>query len=381
MLVSVIIVHYRAPDLAIEAARAVLADCQAAGLRWELLVVDNGDDPGHRDRIAGLPGRLVVPGENLGYAGGVNRGVADSRGDVFLFMNPDVLVRSGCVASLMRALDAGASAAGPRFFWDRSERLLLPPSEERSRRAELLGRLAARSRAAASRLRRRWRRHARRHWEAAEPLVSLSLSGALLAVRRQAWREVGPFDESYRLYFEETDWLQRLGRSGRDAVYVPRARAVHLYDRSASTEPRSRVWFRESRRRFERRWYGATFAALLEGLDRMPAAGSVEPPLGGAAGTAAELPPALDLECPPGLRSPLWVELSPTPLGVPAAAERCDPVAGRLLWHLPEEIWRRLEPGDYRLQVVDAVGREGPVRRLHKAASAPEHPGGAGRRS
>ncbi len=378
MLVSVIIVHYRAPDLAIEAARTVLAECEAAGLRSELLVVDNGDDAGHRERLVRLPGQLVVPGENLGYAGGLNRGVAASRGDVLLLMNPDVMVRSGCVETLVGALDTGASAAGPRFFWDRAERLLLPPAEERSRRAELLGRLAVRSRTAASRLRRRWRRHARRHWEATEPLASTSLSGALLAVRRSAWDEVGPFDESYRLYFEETDWLRRLAHAGRTSLYVPDARAVHLYDRSASTEPRSRAWFRESRGLFERRWYGAPFTALLEGLDRLPAAGRADPPHGGEAGSPALLPPELDLECPPGLRSPLWVEISPTPLGVPAAAEIREPVAGRLTWCLPDEIRRRLEPGEYRLQLVDAAGREGPVRRLEKPAPPPEREGGAG---
>lgn len=378
MLVSVVIVHYRAPDLAIEAARTVLGDCEAAGLRPELLVVDNGEDAAHRSRLARLPGELVVPGENLGYAGGINRGVAASRGDVLLLMNPDVLVRPGCVEALLGGLDAGAWAAGPRFFWDRSERLLLPPAEERSRRAELLGRLATRNPRAAVRFRRRWRRHARRHWEATEPVASTSLSGALLAVRRSAWDEVGPFDEAYRLYFEETDWLRRLARAGRMSLYVPDARAVHLYDRSASTEPRSRAWFQESRRRFERRWYGAPFAALLDGLDRLSGSAPPGRTVDAAGEQAPTLLPELDLECPPDRRPPLWVEVSPSPLGVPAAAEVCRPPAGRWTWRLPDEIWRRLEPGRYRLQVVDAAGREGPVRRLEKRESAEESPSGSG---
>ena len=377
MLVSVVIVHYRAPELAIEAARTVLGDCEASGLRCELLVVDNGDDAAHRSRLGELPGELVVPGENLGYAGGLNRGVAASRGDVLLLMNPDVIVRPGCVEALVRMLDAGASAAGPRFLWDRSGRLLLPPAEERSRRAELLGRLAARSRTAARRFRRRWRRHARRHWEATEAVASTSLSGALLAVRREAWDEVGPFDESYRLYFEETDWLRRLTRAGRTSHYVPDARAVHLYDRSAVTEPRSRAWFQESRRRFERRWYGTTFAALLEGFDRLPGAGRASP--SGRTGPAPPviLVPELDLGSVRGVPSPFWVELSPSPLGVPAAAEVCRPAAGGSTWRLPDEIWRRLEPGRYRLQVVGADGREGPVRRLEKRGPVAERSSGS----
>ncbi|MGD2113436.1 MAG: glycosyltransferase [Acidobacteriota bacterium] len=382
MQVSAIIVHYRAPELAAEAARAVADDCDASAVPWEVLVVDNGDDPGERARLeAGLrerlpdrPWRILVPGENLGYAGGLRVGVDASRGELLLLMNPDVLVCSGCVDALVRALDAGATAAGPRFFWDRERRMLLPPAEERTRTAALLSRLARTGPRAARAVRRRWRRHARRHWEAGEVLRSEALSGALLAVRRSVWRDVGPFDDAFRLYFEETDWLRRLVRRGGAPVQVPAAEAVHLYDRSAASEPRSPLWFRRSQALFERRWYGRGFAALLSALDRLPER-SRKPGGDRRAGGPLSSPPAGDatLEIPvPGvLRPPLWVEMSPSPLGFPAAAERVEPDAGCVRWRLPEEIWDRLPPGRFRLQLTGANGAEGPSRWLHKPAPAP----------
>jgi hypothetical protein len=189
-------------------------------------------------------------------------------------------------------------------------------------------------------------------------------------VRRDAWERIGGFDESYRLYFEETDWLRRLVRAGGEAVHVPSARAVHLYDRSASTEPRSAGWFAASRRRFERRWYGAPFAGLLALLDRLPAAGGS----GVAAGGSTERDRrdrALTGTEPPfaraplgGLREPLWVEISPSPLGVPAAAERVGSAEAVRSWRLPDEIEQRLPPGRFRLQVVGADREEGPCRWL-----------------
>ena len=149
-------------------------------------------------------------------------------------MNPDVLVLPGCLPALLAALRAGAAVAGPRFYWDRGRRLLLPPAELRTRREELLRLLAGKRGGWAARARRRWRRHARRHWEAREPLPSHALSGSLLALRRSAWEAVGPFDEGFRLFFEETDWLLRARRQGLAGRYVPAAEAVHLYSQSAA---------------------------------------------------------------------------------------------------------------------------------------------------
>jgi len=389
-LVSAVIVHYRAPELAAEAVDALRDDCSRAGRACEIVVVDNGDDAADRAQLEALPAQLLVPGQNLGYAGGLRVGVEATRGDVLLLMNPDVLVRPGCVAALADALDRGASAAGPCFTWDRQERLLLPPAEERTRRGELFGRLAriaphgavsasgtdravagCADGAIARRYRARWRRHARRHWEASVPLATEALSGALLAVRRSAWEAVGPFDEDYRLYFEETDWLRRLVRSGRSAVHVPAARAVHLYDRSASTEPRSAGWFAASRRRFERRWYGAAFSAVVSGLDRLPAAGSGEPSAGapGRGGRSRAASPFAEAPLG-GLRPPLWIEISPSPLGVPAATERVGSAASVRSWRLPEEIEERLPPGRFRLQVIGADQEEGPCRWLTASSRA-----------
>lgn len=315
---AIVLVHYHTPTLAAEAVAALRADLQ--GIEAELLLVDNGSDAEGRALLESLPVERIDPGENLGYAGGVNLGVSRSTAEAVIVMNPDVLVLPGCVSTLLDRLRTGTAVAGPAFYWDRGRRMLLPPAEERTRRAELLTLLAP------DRARRRWRRHARRHWrhwrhwEARSPLPSFSLSGSLLAIRRDAWE---PFDEGYRLFFEETDWLLRAKRRGLRSEYVPGAEAVHLYNRSAVREPRSQQWFEESARRFRERHYGAWFANLLE---RLPAAQPREP--------SERMGEGIDLS---GFRFPLWVEVSPNPAGFPAAAERLErPPEG--LWRLPEEI-------------------------------------------
>jgi hypothetical protein len=159
---------------------------------------------------------------------------------------------------------------------------------------------------------------------------------------------VGPFDEGYRLYFEETDWLLRARRKGLASRYVPAAEAVHLYGQSARREPRAAAWFEESARRFRRRHYGGWFVALLAGLDRLlPAARPAAAP---------PLPPeGLSLPAEPAAY-PLWIEVSPSPAGFPAAAERLTG-PGRGRWELAE-ILERMPAAELTVRATTADGRE-----------------------
>ncbi len=356
MRLAIVIVHYRTPELAEECVAALRADLSlSVEIEGRIVLVDNGSDPAGRSRLGRLAVDLVEPGENLGFAGGVNLGVAHSlaAGPVegLVILNPDVLVRPGCLAALLTELERGAAAAGPTFFWDRGERLLLPPTERRTRRDELRAAAAHRGGARGDRARAHWRRHAREHWQAGGPLSTPWLSGGLLAIRRDAWESVGPFDEGFRLYFEETDWLMRLAARGLASRLVPAARAVHLYAQSALCEPAAEAWFEASAERFRQRWYGTGFSRLLAAV--APSGGLVDP-----------LPPApsegLDLARLGSGRSaaegPIWIEISPSVWGFPAAAERIEKPTG--VWRLPEEILERLPAGSWSLAVSDEEGRE-----------------------
>jgi N-acetylglucosaminyl-diphospho-decaprenol L-rhamnosyltransferase len=349
---AVILVHYHSPALVDAALAALRADLQGSLAEVEWLVVDNGSDPAERRALERLDAKRIDPGANLGYAGGLNLGVAATTSDLLILMNPDVLVLPGCLPALIESLSGEAAIAGPRFFWDGGRRMLLPPLEAQTRRGEVLALLASRSRSWARRARKIWRRHARRHWQARLPLASYALSGSLLALRRSTWDEVGPFDDRFKLFFEETDWLFRAKRSGVPAFHVPAAQAVHLHAQSTIREPRSQQWFEESARRFRRLHHGRWFTELLEGLDqRLP-----KPAEGPALAPRSQTATVLDLDRYPS-GGGLWIEVSPNPTGVPAAAERLVPGSGGS-WTLPSEIVRRLPSGDWWARVVDQEGNE-----------------------
>ena len=353
MRLGVVLVHFHTPELAVRAVRAVRQDAATSGFEIEVVVVDNGSTAAGRERLARLASdgsaRLLEAGSNIGYAAGINLGVGalDDRADAFVAMNPDVRVLPGCLAAMCDALAAGAGVAGPRFFWDRKGGFLLPPTEQRGRRHSLRRFLAARRPAVAARARRAWRQHARRHWRAKEPLASHELSGALLAIDSAAWRQVGPLDSGFRLYFEETDWLERARRQGVGGLYVPAAKAIHAYAQSTPHEPRAASWFAASHARFRRRHYGTVFARALEAAARLwPEDGAEATPVS-ALGSVWE--------------ETRWLEVAASPLGFPAAARR---VRGALEGGL---LPPGADPGVYFVRAVGRHGRELAAARLEVA--------------
>ncbi len=368
---ALIFVHYHVPELLTRAVLAARSDLEASHLDAEIIVVDNGSHEADARGLQTLPVDYVKSSTNLGYAGGINRGVARTQASRLLFLNADVEVLPGCIGALCRALEAGAAVAGPRFYWDENQTIMLPPTEERSRRRALTPMVARAGAGGAAWVRHAWRRHARRHWRANRPLRSFTLRGALLAVRRDAWTRVGPFDDAFKLYYEETDWLHRCRRLGLSSYFVPQARAHHRYNQSAVQQPLAAAWFAESARRFEIRHYGAWFVALKRHL---PLA---EAPLPAVTLPSTSAPPMIDLS-PFRARASgqLWVEISPSPSGIPAAA--CivhDPASPR--WQLPDDVWRHLASGQYLLQVVDGGGRELGRYIFHRSPrdQAPADPG------
>ncbi len=100
-------------------------------------------------------------------------------------------------------------------------------------------------------------------------LQPLHVMGAVMAFRRAAWEQVGPFDERYFMYFEETDWQRRLHEAGWQVALVPQARVLHLHrggDEAVGVPPlvyldSARIYFR-SLGRGDR----ATRAALASSL-------------------------------------------------------------------------------------------------------------------
>ncbi|MEP7290284.1 MAG: glycosyltransferase family 2 protein [Chloroflexota bacterium] len=348
--IDVIIVHYHAAALVREAVDALKRDAKRSGLSVKVIVADNGSTPDERAVLQALDAEYLPTGRDAGYAGGANFAFARTHADTIILMNEDVMVLPGCLQALRNALKNGAAVAGPEFFWDREKVFLLPCTEERSRHNELLKAAGKRSAEKLKQARQHWREHARRHWRSSETMTSTAITGALLAFRRDTWTTVGGFDEGYQLYFDENDWLFRVERAGLQSVFVPEAKAFHLHNPKLANDPDRLQWSTDSFLRFGNRYYGETFMKRLFCIGGRPSVMPDWKPLD------VEFS-QVEIEIPTGYSYPLWVELTPSPFGYPAAAARITDAQVRR-WKLPEMQGLHIPSGTYYLQLVDDAGRE-----------------------
>jgi hypothetical protein len=201
--------------------------CLASLAGVDTVLVDHGSSDGTVAFVhERFPGVRVVEQENVALCAGWNRGLRETTGDLVLIANSDAWLVGD-------ALDRLAEAAGrwPRAAWI-GPRLQNPDgSLQRSVRGFptvwrlateylFLRKLAPRSRALNA-------FYGAGFGHADERAVEWTM-GSCMLVRREAFDDVGPFDESFFLFSEETDWCRRATDRGWQVVFTPAARCVHV---------------------------------------------------------------------------------------------------------------------------------------------------------
>lgn len=184
--------------------RCLAALAGQSGLEsFEILVVDDGtDDPeAVRDVVAGLTGVRLVRQDRAGPAIARNAGVRAARGDLVCFTDDDCRPEPEWASRLVRALGAGADAAGGRTVSGE-------PGDPFAAATEVIIEHLRWSDGDAGRI-------------AFVPSNNLAASRSLLLRL--------PFDETYpRAAGEDRDWCARLLREDGPIVVVPEAVVYHL---------------------------------------------------------------------------------------------------------------------------------------------------------
>jgi N-acetylglucosaminyl-diphospho-decaprenol L-rhamnosyltransferase len=192
----------------------------------QIIVVDNASPQGpppHDDRVL-----LIQSDANLGYGAGANLGARQATGDVLLIANPDVSIGPDDVRRLAEAaLEPSVALAAPRFV--DSEGWLIR-SAHRSDPGLLvtLQEWCPPFAAVMARIDHEWHATLLRSAEHEQARDVRHVLGALMAVRADAFRQVGGFDEGFFLYREETDLCRRLRGAGWTIRHTPAVTAIHI---------------------------------------------------------------------------------------------------------------------------------------------------------
>ena len=253
-IVLTVILNYRTPEMTLRAAEA--ARREMAGIDGEVVIVDNASGDGSyealRDAVArrgwDVDGRLRVirSGRNGGFGAGNNFGIraglADGRDPDFIYiLNSDAWPDPGAIRHLLdfmvatpRAGMAGSSIRGEDDAPHRTAFRFpsIAGEFEGAARTGVFSRLLHRS-------------------IVAIPIPSRDTrvdwcAGASLMLRRAMLDEIGLFDETFFLYFEETDLCRRAARAGWETWYLPGSKVVHVGSASTGMKRWTRTpgyWF------------------------------------------------------------------------------------------------------------------------------------------
>jgi N-acetylglucosaminyl-diphospho-decaprenol L-rhamnosyltransferase len=207
-------------------------------LPWRLVVADNDSADDTVALVRSLaPDAVVVPtGRNAGYAAGVNAALGAAAGwdggyAAALVCNPDIRMRPGCAPALVAALGAplpDGSTVGisvPLLYQD-GEDAPLPSLRREPSVSRALGEAVIGNRRAG-----RFPRLSELVTDPAayaRPTRADWATGALMALSTACLDACGPWDESFFLYSEETEYCLRAGDLGYAVQLRPEAQAVHL---------------------------------------------------------------------------------------------------------------------------------------------------------
>jgi N-acetylglucosaminyl-diphospho-decaprenol L-rhamnosyltransferase len=273
--VVVSIVSYKSAKLTVDCLQSIQADRSIEGLNVKVVVVDNasGDTPEILDAVSNNQWQdwvtvLTAP-KNGGFAYGNNYAFqyafAHGKVDFFHLLNPDTQIRPGAISALVEFMKANPTTGIAGGSFDNQDGSLWPiafrfPSMfsefESGVKLGLLSKLL-------------------KPWVVAVPMQQKPqpidwIAGASMMLRRSVVEELHGFDESYFLYYEETDFCLRAKRAGFSTWYVPTSRVMHIAGQSTKVTIRNDkpkrlpdYWF-ESRRRYFIANYGVFYTLLTD---------------------------------------------------------------------------------------------------------------------
>lgn len=199
--------------LLVQCIESLIISYKSSNVDGSIIVVDNASEssPDFLEEDYGC--RVIKLPENVGFGAASNVGVATSKADICLLLNPDAMVDPDCFHFVSKAVTENPDAV--LCGWLSKNGIVQVD-------AFLDWRFST------SRLLRRGRARSRLMRDAQNAYVEVpKVCGGALFARRLVLESLGPFDERFFLYGEDSDLSTRAREEGRKLLGVPSVRVEH----------------------------------------------------------------------------------------------------------------------------------------------------------
>lgn len=210
-LVSIIIVTYNSSDIIKKCLDSVL---KTTYQNKEIIIVDNNSSD-DIDKILGEykeKVKVLFEKQNLGYSGGNNLGIKNSKGEYVFLLNPDTEVTEGFLQPLVERMESDdkVAACQPLVYLLNNKNIINLTGKE----TNFLG--------------FDWiRDYLKKDTPSGDEITSFSGCGAML--RKSVLLKTKVFDSNYFMYYEDSDLSWRLRLFGFKLIFVPNAVMYHDY--------------------------------------------------------------------------------------------------------------------------------------------------------
>lgn len=223
---------------------------------YEIIVVDNASAENEALKLkAGYPEIIAVRSEeNLGFAGGNNKGYRYATGEYILYMNNDTEIKAPFLEALVnRFVTAGnAGAVSPKIKFayapDTIQYAGFTPMSSVSLRNRRIG---------------NHEKDTGRYNVAGETAF---VHGACMLTSRSVLEKAGAMTTVYFLFYEELDWSNQLRRAGYTIWYEPAASVYHKESKSVKKKSPVKYYYLTRARILYARRNGTGLKKLLSCL-------------------------------------------------------------------------------------------------------------------
>lgn len=226
--IAVILINYNSSEHSINCIRSII-EKTSKSLNYQIIITDNCSEKEDYLKLKSFCEEAKYPNLelhrshiNTGFGGGNMFGVQFANAKYLAFVNNDTLFKNDCLTILKNELDTNPNIgiAGAQAYKENGD-FMISLDHFASPAREIIGRSFLESINS--------KKYPKRKKLYKNPLQVNFVPGSFMFVRTSDFYEVGGFDTTIFLYYEETDLCIRLAKKSKFAYLIPEAEFIHFH--------------------------------------------------------------------------------------------------------------------------------------------------------